>query len=145
MPRATWDFSEEVLTVSSTGVLPSVPNLSHVLRLQMSVSDFLTRPPERVVLFPQPRGDNDWRLSRRPGLACSVFARHYSRNHYLFSLPVGTEMFHFPTFPPLALCVQARVTRHDSGWVSPFGHPRISACLAAPRGLSQPTASFFGS
>src|SRR6195952_2326528 len=28
----------------------------------------------------------------------------------LFSLPVGTEMFHFPTFPPHALCVQARVT-----------------------------------
>ena len=27
----------------------------------------------------------------------------------LLSLPVGTEMFHFPTFPPLALCVQARV------------------------------------
>ena len=63
----------------------------------------------------------------------------------LFSLPVGTEMFHFPTFPPLALCVQARVTGHDSSWVSPFGHPRITARLAAPRGLSQPPTSFFGS
>ena len=29
----------------------------------------------------------------------------------LFSLPVGTEMFHFPTFPPRTLCVQMRVTR----------------------------------
>ena len=28
----------------------------------------------------------------------------------LFSLPVGTEMFHFPTFPPRTLCVQVRVT-----------------------------------
>ena len=28
----------------------------------------------------------------------------------MFSLPVGNEMFHFPTFPPHALCVQARVT-----------------------------------
>jgi hypothetical protein len=28
----------------------------------------------------------------------------------LLSLPVGTEMFHFPTFPPHALCVQAWVT-----------------------------------
>ena len=28
----------------------------------------------------------------------------------LFSLPVGTEMFHFPTFPPRTLCVQMRVT-----------------------------------
>ena len=63
----------------------------------------------------------------------------------LISLPVGTEMFHFPTFPPLALCVQARVTGHDSSRVSPFGHPRIKALLAAPRGLSQPHTSFFGS
>ncbi len=63
----------------------------------------------------------------------------------LLSLPVGTEMFHFPTFPPLALCVQARVTGHYPSRVSPFGHPRITARLAAPRGLSQPPTSFFGS
>lgn len=63
----------------------------------------------------------------------------------LFSLPVGTEMFHFPTFPPHALYIQARVTRHHSCWVSPFGHPRISARLTAPRGLSQPPTSFIGS
>jgi hypothetical protein len=63
----------------------------------------------------------------------------------LLSPPVGTEMFHFPTFPPLALCVQARVTGHDSCRVSPFGNPRITARLAAPRGFSQPPTSFFGS
>jgi hypothetical protein len=63
----------------------------------------------------------------------------------LFSLPVGTEMFHFPTFPPLALFFQARVTGHNSSRVSPFGHPRITARLTAPRGFSQPPTSFFGS
>ena len=63
----------------------------------------------------------------------------------LLSLPVGTEMFHFPTFPPHALCVQAWVTGHDSCRVSPFGNPRIKAWLAAPRGLSQPPTSFIGS
>lgn len=63
----------------------------------------------------------------------------------LFSLPVGTEMFHFPTFPPPALCVQTGVTAHDCCRVSPFGHPRITARLAAPRGLSQPPTSFIGS
>ena len=63
----------------------------------------------------------------------------------LFSLPVGTEMFHFPTFPPSVLCVQTEVTGHDSSRVSPFGHPRIKALLAAPRGLSQPHTSFIGS
>ena len=63
----------------------------------------------------------------------------------LFSLPAGTEMFHFPTFPPHALCVQAWVTGHDSCRVSPFGNPRINARLTAPRGLSQPPTSFIGS
>src|SRR6185437_1742567 len=63
----------------------------------------------------------------------------------LLSLPVGTEMFHFPTFPPHALCVQAWVTGHDSCRVSPFGNPRIKAQSAAPRGLSQPLTSFIGS
>ena len=63
----------------------------------------------------------------------------------LLSLPAGNEMFHFPAFPPLALCVQARVTGHDSSRVSPFGNPRINARLATPRGLSQPPTSFIGS
>ena len=63
----------------------------------------------------------------------------------LLSLPVGNEMFHFPTFPPLALCVQARVTAHDDCRVSPFGHPRIKAWLTTPRGLSWPPTSFIGS
>lgn len=63
----------------------------------------------------------------------------------LFSLPVGTEMFHFPTFPPNTLCVQVQVPRHDSWRVSPFGNPRITACLSTPRGISQITTSFIGS
>ena len=54
-------------------------------------------------------------------------------------------MFHFPAFPPLALCVQARVTAHDDCRVSPFGHPRIKAWLTTPRGLSWPPTSFIGS
>ena len=63
----------------------------------------------------------------------------------LLSLPVGTEMFHFPTFPPHALCVQARVTGLSSSRVSPFGNPRITVWLSTPRGLSQIPTSFFGS
>jgi hypothetical protein len=63
----------------------------------------------------------------------------------LLSLPVGNEMFHFPTFPPHTLYIQVRVTGHDSCRVSPFGHPRITARLTAPRGLSQPPTSFIGS
>jgi hypothetical protein len=63
----------------------------------------------------------------------------------LLSLPAGNEMFHFPAFPPHTLCVQVWVTGHDSCRVSPFGNPRITARLAANRGLSQPPTSFFGS
>ena len=63
----------------------------------------------------------------------------------LFSLPAGTEMFHFPAFPPHTLCVQVWVTAHDDCRVSPFGHPRITARLTAPRGLSRPPTSFIGS
>ncbi len=49
----------------------------------------------------------------------------------LLSLPRPTEMFQFRRFPPQALCVQTWVTGHDPGRVSPFGHPRIKAFLAA--------------
>src|SRR5690606_42165538 len=93
---------------------------------------------------PQPHGCNACQLSHTHGLASSAFARHYSRNHMLFSLPVGTEMFHFPTFPPHTLYIQVRVTRHHSCWVAPFGDPRITARLPAPRASSRPPAPRIG-
>jgi hypothetical protein len=40
----------------------------------------------------------------------SGFARHYYRNHSLFSFPQGTEMFHFPWFALSPLCIQDGVT-----------------------------------
>ena len=66
------------------------------------------------------------------------------RESLLLSFPRGTEMFQFPRFPLPALCVQAGVTPHDGCRVSPFGHPRIKAWSAAPRGFSQPPTSFIG-
>jgi hypothetical protein len=63
----------------------------------------------------------------------------------LLSLPAGTEMFHFPALPPTALCIQAGATPHDGCRVSPFGNPRITAWLPAPRGISQAPTSFLGS
>ena len=84
------------------------------------------------------------------GITCNRFSLFRFRSPLLtesrlLSLPEGTEMFHFPSFPPHALCVQAWVTGHDSCGVSPFGNPRITARLTAPRGLSQPPTSFIGS
>jgi hypothetical protein len=67
------------------------------------------------------------------------------RESLLLSVPRGTEMFQFPRFPLLVLCVRARVTPHDGCRVSPFGHPRVVAWSAAHRGFSQPPTSFIGS
>src|SRR4029078_2254570 len=63
----------------------------------------------------------------------------------LFSLPTGTEMFHFPALPPNWLYIHQQGTRHPSRRVSPSGHPRIQARLTAPRGITQPPTSFIGS
>ncbi len=54
-------------------------------------------------------------------------------------------MFHFPRFARARLSIQRAVRRHYPPWVSPFGHLRIKAWLAAPRSLSQLPASFFAS
>ena len=61
------------------------------------------------------------------------------------SLPVGTEMFQFPTLALPVLCIQTGVTGHDPSWVSPFGNPWICGWLTPPQGLSQPPTSFFAS
>ena len=75
------------------------------------------RPFQTVLLIPnQP-------------LACSAFARHYSRNLMLMSSPPGTEMFQFPGFASHAYGFSIR---YPCGWVAPFGHPRINACARLP-------------
>jgi hypothetical protein len=98
----------------------------------------------------RPNGPTTPHRQRLPAITPTRFSLFRFRSpllteSLLFSLPVGTEMFHFPTFPPTALCVQATVTGHYSSWVSPFGHPRITARLSTSRGLSQTPTSFFGS
>ncbi len=128
--------------ISSTGVSPSAPALSRPSTIT-TVFDSLpdqqirlvgpTTPHRQRLLAITPKWFGLFRV-RSPLLTESL----------LFSLPVGTEMFHFPTFPPSALCVQAPVTGHDSSRVSPFGHPRITARLPTPRGFSQAPTSFFG-
>jgi hypothetical protein len=54
-------------------------------------------------------------------------------------------MFHFPRFAPPSLWIQLGVRRHYPPWVSPFGHRRIKAWLAAPRRFSQLPTSFLAS
>ena len=77
----------------------------------------------------------------RTGFSLIRFRSPLLSESLLFSLPVGTEMFHFPTFPPHTLYIQARVTGHDSSWVSPFDTPDHSL-VANSQGLSQAPTSF---
>ncbi len=117
------------LSVSTTGLSPSMARLSRRLAYRELV----------LLAVPLPRQSFLWRFGllrfRSPLLAESR----------LLSFPRGTEMFHFPRFAPSHLCIQWEVRRHYPPWVSPFGHPRIKAWLAAPRGFSQLPTSFFAS
>jgi hypothetical protein len=106
-----------LFSISPTGLSPSVAQLSRRIRLSIGV-DFIAGPTtpsepkfKRFRLFPL----------RSPLL----------RESRLISFPQGTEMFHFPWF---AFLTEYQL---DSWWVSPFGHFRIEACIAAPRNLSQ--------
>jgi hypothetical protein len=65
------------------------------------------------------------------------------RESRFLSLPRGTEMSHFPPLASIRLCIQRRMTGHDSRRVSPFGHPRVEACLQlteAYRSLPRPSS-----
>src|SRR5882672_3752414 len=65
------------------------------------------------------------------------------RESRFLSTPGGTEMSHFPPFASRRLCIQRAMTGHDSRRVSPFGHPRVEACLQlteAYRSLPRPSS-----
>ena len=50
----------------------------------------------------------------------------------LLSSPAGTEMFQFPAFRLIMLCVHMMMSPPSWRRVPPFGHRRISACLLLP-------------
>ena len=60
-----------------------------------------------------------------------------------FSFPEGTKMFQFPSFASTWLCIHQGISRHYSGWVSPFGNPRVYAykrLTEAYRSSSRPSS-----
>jgi hypothetical protein len=93
---------------------------------------------------PQPRNGNASRLLHRSGLGSSRFARRYSGSHCCFLFLGVLRCFNSPGSLHRSYFVQTGVTPHDGCRVSPFGHPRIEAWSAAPRGFSQPPTSFIG-
>jgi hypothetical protein len=119
-------------SISPTGLSPSVVVLSRSLRLSIS---FLT-----LRLAPS--------VTPQPPLCCQSGFRLFPvrspllRESRLISVPGGTEMFHFPPWASRLCFLETRRTRYYPSQVSPFGHPRLTARLAAPRGFSQLAAPF---
>ena len=68
------------------------------------------------------------------------FGRPYSRHRISLSFPAGTEMFHFPAFPPL---IGAPGVNPRAG--GPIRGSRDQRLRAPPPGLSQLATPFFGS
>ena len=116
-------------SVSTTGLSPSVARLSRRLVYRGPVLNAVPLPRRSFL--------------RRFGLF--RFRSPLLTESRLLSFPRGTEMFHFPRFAPVSLWIQLTVRRHYPPWVSPFGHRRIKAWLAAPRRFSQLPTSFFAS
>ena len=74
------------LPVSRTGLSPATVKFSTLFRYLPRLRRWRSYNPGHCL-------DNT-------GLGSCAFARHYWRNHYLFSLPAGNEMFQFPAFAP---------------------------------------------
>ena len=66
------------------------------------------------------------------------------RESRLMSSRRATEMFQFARGPPPGLCIQPGVSRHDSGWVAPFGYSGLLARMQLPLNVSPVSASFVG-
>jgi hypothetical protein len=144
VPRATWEHHSETGRLSPTGLLPSLAVLSCNLRLAAGFVTPSQSHRSANVGPTTPARKRRWAVTPCRFRLIPVRSP-LLRESRLLSLPRPTEMFHFGRFPPQALCVQTWVTGHDPGRVSPFGHLRITALLAAPRSFSQPHASFVGS
>ena len=126
-PRATWVSLKQAADISTTGVLPSTPDLSHVLRLHQR---FITRP---TAGRPQKRDPTTPYTQPLPGLTRIRFGLIRFRSPLLpesrlFSLPEGTEMFHFPSF---ASYINIRYLAY-ARWVSPFRNLRITGYCRLP-------------
>ena len=96
-----------------------------------------TGPAEPVRKVPQPLPCNARRLSHMDRFSLIRVRSPLLTESLLFSLPAGTEMFHFPAFPPRTLCVQMRVTRSRKTRLAGFPHSDI---LGSPFGYQLPQA-----
>ena len=125
--------------LSPTGLSPSMEGLSRPLRLDRSFVTFCllcktswcSHDPDTTTLAGL----------HSTGLGWFRFARRYSGSRGFFLLLGLLRCFSSPR-SLLTPMYSVPVSMPSTWRVSPFGNPRIIACLAAPRGLSQPRHVF---
>ena len=116
--------------ISTTGLLPSLADLSRSIRLRCF---FVT--PYRVSY--NPKRQASW-------FGLIPFRSPLLRKSHLLSLPPGTKMFQFPGSAFLTLCIQIRILPHYGQRVPPFGNLWIKAYLRLPKAfrcLSRPSSA----
>ena len=142
VPRATWGHVKQVLSVSTTGLLPPPVWLSSQVHLP---TEFLTRRICRRISFTRPATPT--RQHRQVITPCQFrlfpVRSPLLRKSRLLSFPPDTKMFQFSgsVLQYLSFSVVDAVTLLTAG--CPI---RVSPDLylfAAPRGLSQLTTPFF--
>jgi hypothetical protein len=130
-PSFTPDYSGRALlrNTATTRTLPSTTGLSPSLAPHSRGLRLASRVASAGPTTPVP-------LGHRFGLG--PVRSPLLRASRLISLPPGTEMFQFPGF-----ALPIGVTRRKARRVSPFGHPRIIACVPLPlayRSLPRPSS-----
>ena len=111
-----------IKTISPTGLSPSLTHLSRWFCYRFKV--------HIVVLQPRYCRNNT-------GLGCSLFAHHYSGNHFCFLFLQVLRCFSSLGSLPF------QDTRPSTWWVAPFGNLRIKGCLHLPeayRSLPRPSS-----
>ena len=107
------------------------------------------RPARRRVCRPDRATPTTPVRQRRQAIAPTRFGLHPVRSPLLgvsrlISCPRGTEMFQFPRSASLPPMCSAAGDGTPSRRVSPFGHPRIAACVRLPeafRSLPRPSSA----
>ena len=99
-------------TISNTGLSPTTVTPSKVFFYSITLTSNHRQTVQTCPTTPY--------VQPLPGITHARFSLIQFRSpllpeSLLFSLPVGTEMFHFPTFPPTTLYIQAEVAGHNSG------------------------------
>src|ERR1039457_5164117 len=108
--RATWDPVRESRRFRLQGYHP----LCRRFPTSSAINAISYSPPDQQLRLDGPSTPNTQRLLAitRARFGLFPFRSPLLRESRLLSFPVGTEMFHFPTLPPPALCVQAGAMGH---------------------------------